>query len=67
MEQVEHFSMDKIDEAPYNLEVNVVSDLKMLQVFVAGSNTVSIIEQVKDQDGEIFFLAANEVWAGAEE
>ena len=39
-------------DSAYNLDIAYVPHLKMLQVFIAGTNTVSIIEHMKNDDGD---------------
>jgi len=38
----------------------------MLQVYIAGTDSVSIIEVAKDRDGKNFFKLTNEVFVGQE-
>ena len=42
--QIEYFPRAPQKEAPYNLEVIYLSEYKTLQVYVAGTDVISIIE-----------------------
>ena len=64
---VKFFVFSEQDDAPYNLEVYHVPELSTLQVFVAGIDTISIIEQIKDEDGENFFKLTREVFSASKE
>ena len=59
---VEFFPRLLLLEAPYNIEVFEVPDLKMLQVYIAGTNDISIIELTTDLDGKAVFKLTNQVW-----
>ena len=59
---IHYFPRFPLLEAPYNLAVHEDPDLEMLQVFVAGPDTITIIEQVKNDDGQSFFNLSNEVF-----
>ena len=46
----------------YNLEVYDDQQLNMLQVFVAGRDSISIIEAVKNKDGDLRFNTVSDVF-----
>ena len=66
LEEVEYFPRFALPEAPYNLEVHRDPDFGLLQVFVAGTNTLTIIEMVKNRDGNYHFNLVNEAFIAAE-
>lgn len=59
--------MPRQPDAPYNLDVYVVEELRMLQVYVAGTNNISVVEHVKNLDGSNFFQMTADILAEAEE
>ena len=67
LEQLEYFPRFALAEAPYNIEVHEDPEFGMIQVFVAGTNTLTIIEMVKNKDGNYRFNLVNEAFIGAEE
>lgn len=62
---IHYFPRFALPEAPYNLAVHEDPDLEMVQVFVAGPDTITIIEQVKNDEGVSFFNLSNEVFVSA--
>lgn len=52
---LEEFSLVRQDESPYNIEVYEVPEMGTMQVFVAGKDTISVIEMVKHENGETMF------------
>ena len=59
---IKNFTRYRQEEAPYNLEVYAVPEFELVQVFVAGNNTVTIIEAAKNEKGEIFFNMLSDVY-----
>ncbi len=51
-----------MNETYYNLEVYDDQQLNMLQVFVAGRDSISIIEAVKNKDGDLRFNTVSDVF-----
>ncbi len=51
-----------MNETFYNLEVYDDQQLNMLQVFVAGRDSISIIEAVKNKDGDLRFNTVSDVF-----
>mmetsp|Transcript_39973 Transcript_39973/g.52281 ORF Transcript_39973/g.52281 Transcript_39973/m.52281 type:complete len:116 (+) Transcript_39973:869-1216(+) len=67
LNEIEFFPRFSLKEAPYNLEVHQDPDFGLLQVFIAGTNTLTIIEMVKNKAGENRFNLVNEAFIAAEE
>ena len=63
---IEQFDLARQEESPYNLEVYRVPELESTQIYVAGKETISIIELVKNEDGEIFFKMTKNVFKASE-
>ena len=59
--RVKEFRLPRQAESPYNLDVYQIRDLKMLQVYIAGTNNISIIEHVKDLGGTNFFKITEDI------
>ena len=66
MSLVQFFNRSALFEAPYNLEVYRDPILELLQVFVAGPNTISIIEEARSIDGESFFNTLEDVFVSTD-
>lgn len=64
---VTQFALARQDESPYNLEVYHVPELETIQVYVAGKETISIIELVKNEDGENFFKMTKNAFKSLDE
>lgn len=55
LRQIRYFTYPALTEAPYNLEVSEDFENRMLQLFVAGPNSIQIIEQTKSRQNDNYF------------
>ena len=63
--QKKYYPMSPLAEAPYNIEVSEESD-GTLQVFVAGTNSISIVEHVKSKANDSYFNMIPNVFVSSE-
>lgn len=61
---VKFFPRPKLLESPYILKVYNNEVFETIQVFVSGPDNLSIIEQVKNDDGDVFFNIVDDVFVG---
>ena len=65
-QQIEYIPRSSQADSPYNLEAIDDKQLNMLQVFVAGKDTISIVEVVKNNDGDLRFNTISDVYTNVE-
>lgn len=61
---VKFFPRPKLLESPYILKVYHNKVFETIQVFVSGPDSLSIIEQVKNDAGDVFFNIVDDVFVG---
>jgi len=66
LQQIEYIPRSAQADSPYNLEVYAEKQLNMLQIFVAGKDTISIVEVVKNRNGDLRFNTISDVFTTIE-
>ena len=65
-ELIKEFPRKFMQDTSYELEVFEFPEIEMMQVFVAGPETISIIEHARDRDGGNHFNEELDVFAAKE-